>query len=289
MQASFAVGFLGIASDLVNILRVYLINPTYGSEKYQECPAARHEMLDREEKEAGWTSPKPRVPSLLGVSPLSDARSPGDFSGEPPEGTADNPRTRFSVRRLTGFMCLTFLAAFIPGTVVNLQYSTTASSQQSSRLMTLRYESTAIGVFLLLVMAVATVWGRVNLSRVSTKGTRILSVLCFLLSIVGIYRLSVMFHQKTSLTSRAPGSLNSPSAKAAFYILHILPEWIALVVIFGFNIRQTFGTGLAGYHRFRDEKPKQREKREKKEAKLAEKRRQKRLAAAAEEKRFVIA
>jgi hypothetical protein len=89
-----------------------------------------------------------------------------------------------------------------------------------------------------------------------------------------------MFHKTTSLTSRAPGSLNSHSAKATFYILHVLPEWIALTIIFRFNIRQTFGTGIAGDIRFRDETPKQRDKREKKEVKQAEKRKQKRLAEA---------
>jgi hypothetical protein len=88
-----------------------------------------------------------------------------------------------------------------------------------------------------------------------------------------------MFHQTTSLTSFGPGSLNSHGAKATFYILHVLPEWVALTIIFGFNIRQTFGTGIIGDIKNGDETPKQREKREKREAKQAEKRKQKRLAA----------
>jgi hypothetical protein len=87
-----------------------------------------------------------------------------------------------------------------------------------------------------------------------------------------------MFHRTTSLTSLAPGSLNSHGAKATFYVLHVLPEWLALATIFLFNIRQTFGTGVIGDVRAMDETPKQREKREKREAKKAEKRRQKRLA-----------
>lgn len=99
-----------------------------------------------------------------------------------------------------------------------------------------------------------------------------------------------MFHQTTSLNSRAPGSLNSHGAKASFYILHTLPEWIALTIIFWSNIRQTFGTGIVGDMRPHDERPKAREKREKREAKQAEKRRQKRLAAAAarENDKFTI-
>jgi hypothetical protein len=90
-----------------------------------------------------------------------------------------------------------------------------------------------------------------------------------------------MFHKTTSFTSRAPGSLNSRGAKAGFYILHVLPEWLAIVTIFTFNIRQIFGTGFWGEYRYRDDTPKEREKREKREAKRAEKRKQKQLAAGA--------
>jgi hypothetical protein len=90
-----------------------------------------------------------------------------------------------------------------------------------------------------------------------------------------------MFHKTTSLTSRAPGSLNGHGAKASFYILHALPEWLAIVTIFTFNMRQIFGTGMWGDYRFRDDTPKEREKREKKEAKKAEKRKQKQFKARA--------
>ena len=145
MQASFALGFLGIANDLVNILRVYLLNPTYGSEKYPECPAARDEMLDREdvmESESGWTLAPSERRRVLGIFPIGTRPRPvhpGNFPGKPPEGTADHPRTRFWIRRFADFMGLAFLAASIPGGVANARYSTTPTAEQSRGLMTLRW------------------------------------------------------------------------------------------------------------------------------------------------------
>jgi hypothetical protein len=76
---------------------------------------------------------------------------------------------------------------------------------------------------------------------------------------------------RTTLLS-APDALNTPRAKAAFYILHVLPEWLASVILFGYNIRKSFGTGLKGDWRSQDETEKQRVKRLEKEAKKEAKR-----------------
>jgi len=74
-----------------------------------------------------------------------------------------------------------------------------------------------------------------------------------------------------SLTDPSP--LNTPRGKAAFYILHVLPEWLASVTLFSVNVRKYFGTGPFGDYRFRDETEKEKEKRLKREAKKAEKKR----------------
>jgi hypothetical protein len=79
----------------------------------------------------------------------------------------------------------------------------------------------------------------------------------------------------TSLT--APSPLNTPRSKTAFYIFHILPEWLASLVLFGYNIRKTFGTGLVGDWRISDETEKQRVQRLAREAKREAKRREKKM------------
>ena len=84
-------------------------------------------------------------------------------------------------------------------------------------------------------------------------------------TIVSVYRLFVMTDRIDSLTE--PGNaLNKPSAKAAFYVLHIVPEWIAAVILLGYNTRQVFGTGPWGDWRRKDETEEQRRKRIAKEA-----------------------
>ena len=79
----------------------------------------------------------------------------------------------------------------------------------------------------------------------------------------------------TTTSLSAPSPLNTPLSKAAFYIFHVLPEWLASLILFGNNIRKTFGTGLAGDRRLWDETEKEREERLNKEAKQEAKRQEK--------------
>jgi hypothetical protein len=81
---------------------------------------------------------------------------------------------------------------------------------------------------------------------------------------MAIYRLAIMWRRTVSLA--AFSSLDTSSAKAAFYIFHVLPEWLVTLILFGDNARKTFGTGLFGDWRIRDESDKERQKREMKEA-----------------------
>ena len=92
---------------------------------------------------------------------------------------------------------------------------------------------------------------------------------------IGTYRLSVMWIKTTSLTASSP--LNTPGSKALFYIFHVLPEWLASAILFGDNIRKTFGTGLIGDWRLWDETEKERVKRMARIAKRDAKRKEKKL------------
>jgi hypothetical protein len=69
----------------------------------------------------------------------------------------------------------------------------------------------------------------------------------------------------TSLISTAPGSQNTPGEKAAFYIFHILPEWVSVLLLLLCNVRDIFGTGMFGDHSFRDETERDKEIKEAKE------------------------
>jgi hypothetical protein len=78
-------------------------------------------------------------------------------------------------------------------------------------------------------------------------------------SITSIYRLCVMSTTTTSLISTASGSQNTPAEKAAFYIFHILPEYISVLILLSCNVRDVFGTGMFGDRRFRDETQREKE------------------------------
>jgi hypothetical protein len=84
-----------------------------------------------------------------------------------------------------------------------------------------------------------------------------------------------MGFKTTSLT--APSPLNTPRSKAAFYLFHVLPEWLACLILLGYNIRKTFGTGFLGDWRISDETEKQRVQRLAREAKREAKRREKKI------------
>ena len=92
---------------------------------------------------------------------------------------------------------------------------------------------------------------------------------------ISVYRLSVMWLKVTSLS--APSPLNTPSSKALFYVFHVLPEWLASLILFGDNIRKTFGTGLVGDFRLWDETEKERVKRLARVAKRDAKRKEKKM------------
>ena len=73
-------------------------------------------------------------------------------------------------------------------------------------------------------------------------------------SIVGIYRITVISHSTTSLFSTAPGAQNSSGEKAAFYVLHVAPEFVATAILVSLNAHRVFGTGPWGDLRVRDPK-----------------------------------
>ena len=92
---------------------------------------------------------------------------------------------------------------------------------------------------------------------------------------IGVYRLSSMGIKITSLSGPSP--LDTPSLKALFYVFHALPEWLACLILFGDNIRKTFGTGLFGDYRLWDETEKERNRRLAREAKREAKRKEKEM------------
>ncbi|CAA7260581.1 unnamed protein product [Cyclocybe aegerita] len=232
MQVSFGLGFVGLAGELVGLLRCLLVNATYGSETFAQSPAAM---------------------------------TKGCVTGPPPEGTPDLKSTRFAARRFADVAGFAFLAATVPGIIANADFSKAQNDQdQADKTARLRYASTATVLGFILVLFAIVMWGRMRLSRISRRGVGVILLLMSLLATVAIYRLIVMRFKTTSIREFSP--LNSPGSKATFYVFHMLPEWLFGLIVFGGNSRQTFGTGRWGDWRSRDETEKEKALREKKKA-----------------------
>ena len=75
-------------------------------------------------------------------------------------------------------------------------------------------------------------------------------------AIVGVYCLAVISQSTTSVFATGPGTQNSLENKAAFYMLHAVPEFASVPILLSLNARRVFGTGPWGDVRTRDPKPK---------------------------------
>ncbi|KAF8573532.1 hypothetical protein K439DRAFT_1625004 [Ramaria rubella] len=181
----------------------------------------------------------------------------GDQEHTNPTPQPDRPRERFWYRRLADFLSWGFLGATVSGLISGSIYSKSINSSSSaSHVMVLRYVSSGLAFLMLMhILLVALVATR-SVRRINKSAVYILMGPVTLLATVALYRLAVMHNTTDSLLSRGPGSLSSPSAKALFYIFHVVPEWTTAALILGLNSRGIFNTGPFGDWRATDPKPK---------------------------------
>ncbi|KAF6763156.1 hypothetical protein DFP72DRAFT_525527 [Ephemerocybe angulata] len=239
-QISFGMGFVTIANDLVNLLRCVQVNPTYGygpGGRYDESPASQTK----------------------------------DVMLEPPsEGDADHPRARRVVRRFALLMTLTVLASNITGSIAASRYAEQIFTDQAraDSVFDLRYASAGVALLAMILLASAASWSLLRQPRACRVAVYRLFAVCFALSIIAIYRLAVMHIETPSLDPSLPGTLNSPAGKALFYLLHVLPEWVAAAILIVPNTRKAFGTGIIGDYRGWDDSPAEIQKRRDKQERV---------------------
>ena len=104
------MGYVGIANDMVNILRCLLVNTTYGYDMYEQAPSAKDALLVAKDVESGQ--------KLRGQ--ICWRRE--HFTGQPSENDLDYPRRRSSFRTLTSIGTLLFIAAIVPGIVAHQHF-----------------------------------------------------------------------------------------------------------------------------------------------------------------------
>ncbi|GLB45053.1 hypothetical protein LshimejAT787_1901310 [Lyophyllum shimeji] len=285
MQTTLALGFLAIVTDLMSLLRCLLVNDTYPSTPADTNPSPAPDiclpplMSDSKPASEHWVNAwKQREDSVPSPPPISEKVH--ERKGSPTSSVFDSaatsswtlveledqPRRRFWFRRIHDVASFLGLVALVTGSVGTAMLIAQRRNEQKTRInQAFRTTSTSIALFLTLFVAGMTLWAGRNLRRVNQNAVCWLAALSLLLAIPGSYRLAVMYKTTTAYDSQEPGAFNSSNAKAAFYTLHVLPEFVVAGALCLINVKQMFGTGLHGDPRWRDETPEEKEKREKKE------------------------
>ncbi|KAJ3529945.1 hypothetical protein NM688_g7782 [Phlebia brevispora] len=227
-QITYAIGYISILSNIIVITRSLLVNATFGTP-----PAAASESNIEDDKE----------------------ESLPDRQGDSVSSEGDQPRARHWYRQICGILSLSSLTTIALGTVTGIEYtSAETNSSTANTVQALRYVTTGLALAQVSTIQGLSIWGYLRVPRIRRSGVLTMALIAALLNIVSIYRLVVMHNKTPSLTSTAPGSLNTATSKATFYVFHALPEWLAAAILLAVNVRERFGTGRFGDYRFTDKK-----------------------------------
>lgn len=270
-QTSYSGGFIAIGQDLVNLLRALLVASTLGGDmvarhkltpphvrKAHKLTGSELELAPRATGKTGGEGVYAmEVEVGVGADTERDAASATSTTARTggPE-FADQTKLRQTIRKWLGVASLLFLTAVIVSAVGGGNYKNAVKGHDGALVRSLWYVSTALGIGLLVAAAVTALFACYKLPRVPRTSALWIVLVACLLSVVGIYRITVISHSTTSLFSTGPGSQNSARAKAAFYVLHAAPEFVSIAVLVSRNARHTFGTGPWGDLRARDPQPK---------------------------------
>lgn len=99
-----------------------------------------------------------------------------------------------------------------------------------------RYISASLALLSLLLIHTLTLRAYLCEPRISRHSVLLLATAAMLLTMTAVYRLGIMRFRTPALTALGPGTLNGTRAKVAFYVLHIVPELLAAVLVCGVNI-----------------------------------------------------
>ncbi|KAJ6574653.1 hypothetical protein B0H19DRAFT_1371620 [Mycena capillaripes] len=244
MQATFALGYLTLVHMVSKLIRSVLVNTTNGTPASESKPQSVHLPPLVSTDSTGFWKPSAPLPSTPGI---------------------EDPRRRFWYRRWSEFLGVLYLAAMVTAIVATAHIYKATDTAANLRDQALRYTSSAIGLTVVILETSTLLWARKNVPRIDQRAMNFLLVMTMLLTIPPLYRLVVMHSTTPNIATPGHQALNTAGDKAAFYVLHLLPEFLVTTMMCAFNVKDICQTGCQGDYRWRDETPKEREKREKKE------------------------
>jgi hypothetical protein len=191
------MGYIGIANDMINIVRCMLVNTTYSRDMYYQSPPSKDAPLTEEVDEKDIHIYE-KGPGMFFIHWQRER-----FTCHPREGDLDYPKRRITFRKLTGLAGLLFLAATIPGIIANQHFGNLLANTGpansiyrlrwvqevflfGARLMKCdRYASSAVTLLFILLTAYSTIWAYAKLPRIRTKAVLMLVTVCTLMVSVG--------------------------------------------------------------------------------------------------------
>ncbi|KAG8684492.1 hypothetical protein FRC11_012023 [Ceratobasidium sp. 423] len=155
-------------------------------------------------------------------------------------------KDRRTARRYYRYFCyffgLAFLASSIPGIVASSNYNAARFNQElaDKNLGLLKASSSIVLAFQVITIIISLV-AAFRVKEIDRTRCFELVALTFLIIPVPIYRLCVLGIRTINVFEPL-----SPSARAIFYIFHLVPEWICVSILLGTNVRARFQTGKWG-------------------------------------------
>ncbi|KAH9935360.1 uncharacterized protein B0H18DRAFT_975521, partial [Fomitopsis serialis] len=203
LQSAYAMGFIGLADDVGNIARVFLIKSTRGPSLNLLSPSGAERPA----------LPKSKNSAAAFETMVMDARRDGMDVSE--EVFVDEPMRRVWIERY-GMVSLLMqnTALALGGVYAGVYFGGTTSHSKAVTAQRTRCVPSGVAN--------------------PADGLRATQ------SIPALYRLAAMANYTDSLLSTAPGSLNGGTAKV-FYTLHIAPEFIAGTLLLSVNVKKVYG------------------------------------------------
>ncbi|KAG8728692.1 hypothetical protein FRC11_010418 [Ceratobasidium sp. 423] len=196
VQATVGLGFIGISSDAIKLLRCILVHTTL-----------------------------------------------------PEHGASKDRRMARRVYRYSCYIFeLAFLASTVPGTVASYGYSSARFDQaKADKNLRLLNVSASVVLAFQVITIIVSLLAALKVKEIDRMRCFELATLTLLVMPVPIYRLCVL--QIRTINVFEP---LSPSARAAFYCVHLVPEWLCVSVLLGTNVRARFRTGRWGDYELRE-------------------------------------
>ncbi|KAH9935355.1 uncharacterized protein B0H18DRAFT_411374 [Fomitopsis serialis] len=226
LQSAYAMGFIGLAGDVGNIARAFLLKSTRAAEPPLNL------LVSSDEERAAFPKPDDRAATFAQY----------DGAGVR-EVFMDEPERRAWIERYGVVSLVMRLTALTLGGVYSgLYFDGITDHAKAVTAQRMRYASDIIVVVYLQLVKAVLIWALFTRpKRVARWPALFLMALCLLLSIPALYRLAAMANYTDSLLSMAPGSLNSPAAKTVFYTLHVAPEFVVGTLLLSVNVKKMFG------------------------------------------------